>query len=191
MRALCLLLFALLLLACNADSTAQTGDSTVVGAVDRGGKLRESPDDRGRSVSALILRLGSAEAARGQRACLPIEASSFTDLIGFQYTIRFDSAALRYESVRNFKLPGYGPSNFGTRFTERGYLSTLWTENNLQGLSLPENSTLYEVCFTNLMPAGQETEVRFRDGPTKFEVIGSDMGQRKIRYANGVVRSRE
>ncbi len=185
------LLILFLLTAClSCRPGAQPASETVTGTVAAGGKLLTSPKDNGSSEGALVLKMSSAEAVEGQRVCLPVEASSFTDLIGFQYTIRFDSAALRYEEVRNFKLTGYGTNSFGVRFVERGYLSSLWTENNLKAVSIPEATPIFEVCFTNLQPAGQSTEVKFQDGPTAFEVIGADMTERKLKYANGVVRSK-
>lgn len=188
MKQTLLLLPLLLLFACGEPNAQTQTDEPIVGRVDAGGKLGQGPkvnEDTGR----LLLRMGSAEAPQNARVCLPVEATGFQDLIGFQYTMRFDSAALRFEEFRGFNLPGYGPSNFGDRFAERGYLSTLWTDANLQGQSYPDGRRLFEVCFTNLQPAGETTEVRFADGPTAFEVINKDMRQMQLVYGNGAVSS--
>ncbi|MTB53801.1 hypothetical protein [Lewinella sp. W8] len=170
----------------NNDAVAQSGE-TLVGSVNPKTPLRQENKPEEAQLSALILRMGEVEAPRGQKVCLPVVAEGFTDLIGFQFTMRHDSAALKYEHVRGFTLPGYGPSSFGTRFADRGYVSTLWTDNNLTGATLPDGAKLFEVCFTNLQAPGETTEVRFADGPTTFEVIAKDMSQRKIAYANGRV----
>ena len=190
MRLLTLCCLLLALFTCRETATAQSdGSGPVTGTVAANGKLQQSPTDEG-SGTPLILRMASAEAGRNTEVCLPVEAQDFQNLIGFQFTMRFDSSALRYERVQNFRLPGHSPNSVGTRFADRGYLSTLWTEGSLKGVSLPDRTALFEVCFTNLMPAGRETSVRFQDGPTTFEVIDAGMGQHKIRYANGRVRSR-
>lgn len=181
--------FVSVLFSCRDSATAQTSE-TVVGTVDYGAKLREDPKDEADSDKPLVLRFASAEAAEGQRVCLPVSVESFDGLIGYQFAIKFDSASLRFETFRNYGLPGMGAGNFGSRVADRGVLSTLWTDGALKGVTLPEKKTLFEACFTNLMEEGRETEVRFLNELTPFEVIQADMKQRKIRYANGVVRSR-
>ena len=195
MRYLVLLPLLLFLLTCRekkatADGQVEPTGEVVTGEVNPRNRLAESREDIANGQDALVLRMGDAKAAPGDRACLPVEVSNFKDLIGFQFTMRFDSASLKFEEFRNFGLPGYNQGNFGVRFAERGYLSTLWTETNLQGVTRPDGTPIVEVCFTNLMRKGQRTEVKFQDGPTKFEVIGAKMDQRKIRHAAGVVTSK-
>ncbi|MEM9836453.1 MAG: cohesin domain-containing protein [Bacteroidota bacterium] len=153
--------------------------------------LREDLDasKKASTNQALNLRMGEATTKKGETVCLPVVAQNFKNLIGLQYTIQWDSTALSFESVRQFGLPGYGPSNFGDRFADRGYLSTLWTEAGLKGITLEDGATLFELCLTNNAPKGTETEVRFNNGPTTFEVIAADMNQWKFRYANGKVIS--
>jgi len=139
---------------------------------------------------ALTLRMGEATAKKGETVCLPIVAQNFKNLIGLQYTIQWDSTQLDFHSVRAYGLPGYGPANFGDRFANRGYLSTLWTESTLQGTTLPEGSKLFELCLTNQAPKGKIVPVKFTNGPTTFEVVAADMTQWKFRYANGRVVSK-
>ncbi|MBC6996513.1 cohesin domain-containing protein [Neolewinella lacunae] len=170
------------------SASAQTAE-TAVGKVDPTVPLRQEADDRDRPVDALILRMGSAVAAPGAKVCLPVEATGFKELIGFQFTVRFDSAALKFQSVRELSLPGYRVENFGVRFADRGYLSTLWTDFNLSAATLPDGTKLFEVCFENLQKKGQETEVKFQNGPTAFEVIRKDMEQLRFVYANGKVKT--
>ncbi len=189
MRLLLCCLAALTLLTCREGAAAAQTGETVVGAIDPRAPLRQGPD-KGPDSKYLTLRMGNAEAGPGQKICLPVEASGFRDIVGFQYTIRFDSSALAFTEVREFNLPGYNKSNFGARFAERGYLSSLWTDNALKGTNLVDGHRLYELCFTNLMPAGEETEVRFTDGPTSFEVIDIKMNELRLVYANGRVTSR-
>ncbi len=104
--------------------------------------------------------------------------------------MRFDVAALKFHSIRGMNLQSYSSSNFGTRFADRGFLSTLWSDTNLRGVTQPTGHKLFDVCFTNLQPKGKETEVRFADGPTYFEVVGLDMKPRRLVYANGKVISK-
>lgn len=180
-----LLLFAFY--ACTADEKGPP----LTAEVNMSRPLGEDPKatERATSNQALNLRMGEATVGQGETTCLPVVAQHFRNLIGLQYTIQWDSTQLAYHSVKSFGLKGYGPANFGDRFTSRGYLSTLWTEAGLQGVSLPDGATLFELCLTNRAKSGTESLVRFTNGPTTFEVVAADMSQWKFRYANGRVIS--
>ncbi|SEQ24615.1 cohesin domain-containing protein [Neolewinella agarilytica] len=184
-------LFLLVFSCNNSAANAQTGEP-VVGKVNPRSPLIQDPGFTGdKKTRALIVRMGEAKAKSGERVCLPVEATGFKDLLGFQFTMRFDSAALKYESVRGMKLPGYGVDKFGVRFADRGYVSSLWTDPDIvNGSSMPDNTKLFEICFTNLMKKGEETEVKFQDGPTAFEVISNKMEQLRLVHSNGKVVSK-
>ena len=173
-----------------ASTPVQQAPATGTAAVNRRAKLRANPDDKDSKAPALIVRMGEGTAAPNERICLPVEMTGFKDLIGFQYTMRFDSAALRYESIEKLNLPGYRKDNFGVRFAERGYVSTLWTDLSLGGVTQPDNHEVYRICFTNLMPKGEQTPVRLQDGPTSFEVVRKDMQVLRFVWADGTVFSR-
>lgn len=191
MKYLVLLLFSSLCIGCSEPGVSAQSDGPVVGKVNKKAPLRQDPDDKDRDAPGLIFRMGEASAKKGEVVCLPIETAGFKDLLAFQYTVRFDSAALQFHSVRKLNLPGYKVNNFGTRFVDRGYLTTLWTaEDIINGVSLPDEHTLYEVCFTNLLGKQEETEVKFQNGPTMFEVVGPRMERFRLVYANGTVRGK-
>lgn len=185
MRLLALPFLLIYFLACGTD-VAPTVE------VNMNGRLQEDPaaSEKATVNEALNLRMGEAVAAQGETVCLPIVAQNFRNLIGFQYTIRWDSTLLDFDKVQNFGLPAYGPSQFGDRFADQGYLSTLWTDAAVKGHSVPDGTTLFELCLTNKAPAGTSVPVRFTNGPTTFEVIAGDMSQWKFRYSNGKVVSR-
>ncbi|NJO87407.1 MAG: hypothetical protein HC821_05425 [Lewinella sp.] len=143
------------------------------GQIPRNRPLQEDPKASASATvnQALTVRMGEATASPGQTVCLPILTQNFRNLIGFQFTIQWDSTLLDYQSVRSFGLPGYGPSSFGDRFASRGYLSTLWTEAALKGTSLADGTKLFELCLTNRAPSGSEVPVRFTNGPTTLRSL--------------------
>jgi hypothetical protein len=187
MRLFTFLSLILLLTACS-----QEPGEPVTGVVSPSGKLQENSEasKRANSSRALVVRMGEATVAKGQIACLPVAAQDFSNLIGFQFTVQWDSTQLDFQRVKNFGLPGYGAANFGDRFASSGYLSTLWTEASLQGGEVPNGTVLFEACFKNIASSGTESTVRFTDGPTTFEIIAADMSQLKFRYSNGRVISK-
>lgn len=153
-------------------------------------KLRGLPKDSASTAPKIVLRVGEATAHTGEEACIPVTVKGFNNLIGFQYTMAYDSSALAFKRIQKHGLPGYGKDNFGTRFADRGVVSTLWTDLSLKGTTRPAGHTLYEICFENLMPRGAQTPVRLQDGPTSFEVVRSDMQTLRIVWADGAIYSR-
>ena len=185
------LFLAFMLSGCTGDGATAQSAGPVVGKVNPKTPLRQDPKDKDLDTPGLVFRMGEAKVKKGEIACLPVEVAGFKNLLAFQYTIRFDSAALKYHSVRNLNLAGYQQNNFGTRFAERGYLSTLWTAKDVvAGTSLADGHKLYEVCFENLQAKGEETEIKFQNGPTFFEVVGPEMAKWRLVHANGRVVSK-
>ena len=124
----------LLIHACLADGNGSDSGKTF-GTVNTGAPLLEDVNGTnypGAGAPSLIIRVGDGEVESGTQVCLPFQAYDFNGLVGFQYTIRWDSTKLKFEGVENFGLPGYGPPDFGTRFISKGVLASLWDDPNLE-----------------------------------------------------------
>lgn len=179
----------LFICACTADGNAADSGKTF-GTVNTSAPLLEDVNGTnypGASAPSLIIRVGDGEVASGSQVCVPFQAYDFNSLVGFQYTIRWDSTKLKFESVENFGLPGYGPPDFGTRFISRGVLASLWDDQGLEPRSLPQGHKLFDLCFTALGSPGDKTMVRLSNGPTPFEFINNDLVRHRLKYANGTV----
>ncbi|MCG8326171.1 MAG: cohesin domain-containing protein [Chitinophagales bacterium] len=123
------------------------------------------------SEDVLILEAGSLKLKKGSTACLDIKAKQFRNLLSMQYTMSWDPKVAKFNKVSNFGLPYIGQQNFGgTRLTE-GLLSFVWIDNQLKGTTLPDNSTIFTVCFDGVGEAGTNTQFKFVEKPTPFEVV--------------------
>ena len=119
----------------------------------------------------LTLAMGNSEVKAGETTCLPVTATGFTDLIGLQFSIRWEREELDYVKVDNLELTDLGPQNFGDTHSELGVVALSWIHQSLQGVSLPPDSHLFDICFTPKVKAGGKVDVRFEDRPVAFEVI--------------------
>lgn len=140
------------------------------------------------SNEALILRLATVSAAKGAEVCLPMRVEDFENLIGLQYTLRWDTTQLAFRSVGNFQLPGLRESSFGLRFADRGVIATSWIDDRLNGVTLPDGTAIYEVCYQVLAPSGTEAIVQIANRPVSYEVIDAQEQLLRLRYANGRVQ---
>ncbi|MEM1215618.1 MAG: cohesin domain-containing protein [Bacteroidota bacterium] len=122
---------------------------------------------------SLQMTLGTAETKVGESACLPVTATGFTDLIGLQFSIRWDPATLTFDRVENFDLPDLSSQNFGATYSEKGVVALSWIHMNLQGVSLANDSHLFDICFVPTGEAISPVEVRFEPRPTPYEVVNT------------------
>lgn len=100
--------------------------------------------------------VGDEQVSIGEQFCVPLQASHFTNLIGFQLSLTWDPAALQYTGVQALNLPNLTTSSFGTlaEAQSAGRLRMLWQNIGLTGVSLANEATLAEVCFTAIGPEG-------------------------------------
>ncbi|MEZ4984657.1 MAG: cohesin domain-containing protein [Saprospiraceae bacterium] len=137
---------------------------------------------------ALTMGLGNVFATGGSQVCVPLQVSGFSSVGGMQFTMQWDPQALIYTGVANSAIPGLSSINFGalTEIQEEGVLRVLWFEPTLEGISLPDESTLFEVCFVaNGLPGTYP--VVFTPDPLPAEVVSSSLAIMPVSLSSGSV----
>jgi hypothetical protein len=119
----------------------------------------------------LTLGVANLRAKSGAPACLDVQVADFDQLLSMQYSVKWDPAILQFKSIQNFQLGGLGPEDFGAHRAAEGILTSVWIDENLQGVTVADGATIYQICFDVKGASGQSTEVTFSDGPTPFEVV--------------------
>ena len=76
---------------------------------------------------------------------VPIKVNNFKNLIGLQFTLNYNSQRLRFVGVEKNSIG----IDYGTAQKEKGKISFLWNDRNLQPQSLEESSTLMELVFVS------------------------------------------
>lgn len=147
----------------------------------------DNPSSNATVNETLTLVMGSAEVKAGEQVCLPITATGFTNLIGLQFSIRWERDQLEYVKVDNLKLTDLGPQNFGDTHAELGVVALSWIHQNLQGVSLPASAPVFDICFIPKTEAGSKVDVRFEARPVAFEVIDTQENLLKFAGVNGQI----
>ncbi|HRD81647.1 MAG TPA: HYR domain-containing protein [Saprospiraceae bacterium] len=98
---------------------------------------------------------------------VPIRVQNFNGIAALQFTLRWDPAALSYQSVLNFGLPGLTGINFGqtTANIQNGILTMTWVASDASGISVPDGTLLVNVFFTAVGSLGSSTPLYFGDAP--------------------------
>ncbi|PHN07058.1 cohesin domain-containing protein [Flavilitoribacter nigricans] len=110
--------------------------------------------------------------APGESVCVPITVENFTGIAGLQFTISWDPSQLVIDDITSDLLPNFGTHNYNLgNYASGNYPGTAtfsWIDVNTQGVDLPDNSPMLEVCFTSIGDAPQ-TEVILSNHPTIIE----------------------
>ena len=75
-------------------------------------------------------------------------------------------------TVQQFGLPDLSPANFNA--ADPGVLRVGWDDTFLSGVTLPDNSIVYQLCFDVLGTKTENTIVQFTSSPTSIEVVDND-----------------
>jgi hypothetical protein len=147
----------------------------------------DNPDSNPTVSETLSLKVGKATVKAGEQACLPVTATGFDQLIGLQFSIRWDRETLDYVKVDRFDLTDLTVQNFGDTHAELGVVALSWIHGSLQGITLPAASHLFDICFTPTGKAGSRAEVRLEAKPVIFEAINVNEDLLRVVVENGAV----
>ncbi len=92
-------------------------------------------------------------------------AGGFRAITALQFTICWSPAELAFHDVSAFGLPAVSENHFGSRLTERGRLSFVWSDASLKGTSLEPQEPLLSLHFRRLA-AEVKTPIQFSAEPT-------------------------
>lgn len=119
----------------------------------------------------VTLTAASHTVRTGETVCLNISATGLQRMLSMQYSLQWDPKVLAFSGVTGFKLPFLTKENFGTQVASSGTLTCMWIDNNLKGVTLPDGSALYQVCFKVVGKSGSTSSLKFVSKPTPFEAV--------------------
>ena len=122
------------------------------------------------------LTAGDATVDIDQNFCIPIRARGFNDIRQMSFTINYNASELQFSNVANLtaSLPGFTINNsFGTpgNGTSAGVITVSWT--GAAGVSLPDNTQLFELCFSAIGQDGNCSDLTFSGNPTAIDFRNS------------------
>lgn len=121
--------------------------------------------------------IGSDETvASGSQVCVDVSVNDFDDIVSMQYTMQFDQAKLQFSAIQGYNLPDLGPSNFGTTMANQGKLTLSWYDPNAEGITIPDGTVIYQVCFNAIGPnnCNATTQFQFNSSLVPAEIINGD-----------------
>lgn len=104
-----------------------------------------------------------------------VKVSDFTDIVGIQFSIEWDSTVLRFNGLQDFALDIEEDENFGTTNTSIGALGFYWFDQSTTGVTLDDSTTLFSIQFEVIGSSNDSTLIGFGNFPTTIEVLGASL----------------
>lgn len=103
----------------------------------------------GNSQQAIGIRGAEILAEPMDQVCIPVKATNFEDLTHFSSEMRWDATQLEFTSIASINpgASGLNGADFNLDQADQGLLLLDWAADPGESTSLPNDATIYEVCF--------------------------------------------
>lgn len=129
------------------------------------------------AAGTVRLHFAGGQAEMGEKLLCPVSVSDFEDILSIQGTISFNASGVELTDIVQFGLPGMSSANFGTTQVDQGLITMTWSDGDLSGESLSDNTILFVLEFTFKQTAAFETTLDFNSAVLPIEVINSDYSE--------------
>lgn len=135
-------------------------------------------------TSQLDLKTNEQDLVAGTVVEIPIQSTQFKELLGFQFALNFDPAALEFIELLPNEAIQLSVNNFGLDFIEKGLITTSWEQAILQErqntkeelftlkFKVKENTSLSEVLSINHQFMKAEAYATVEDGQLDLLDVG-------------------
>ena len=113
----------------------------------------------------------------GTIVCVDIKVNDFEDIIALQFSINWDSTVFVFDHLEGFNLPGLDDGSFGVPENpdvNEGELTISWIDLSLEGVTVPDLSSIFTLCLRAIGPAGSSTPITFSEDPLEIEIATLD-----------------
>ncbi|MBK7370922.1 MAG: T9SS type A sorting domain-containing protein [Saprospiraceae bacterium] len=161
----------------NKDSVVATGYRFLIIKIDPLNKLNECAELNNVFVlelynNQLTLETTMIEGFKGQSIEIPVYASDFYNILGFQFSMSFSNPSLfRIDSVGNLGLNDLNRNDIQVKNDNR--VGVVWFSPLQSGLSFNGRRKIFSLYVTLTGEHGQCTDIRFDDSFLTIEFISS------------------
>lgn len=140
--------------------------------------------------TVLTLAASNKTAQSGKQVCIDVTVKDFQKILSMQYSMKWSPKQLKFKEVRGINLAGLSESNFGNHITDKGLLTFAWYDPNIRGISIPDGTTIYQVCFDVVGAAGAKAYFQFTNHPTIIEISNAQGNFLDLNGSTGLIKIR-
>lgn len=130
-------------------------------------------------VRPLNLAASSTSGNPGELVCVDVSVDGFDELIGMQFSMNWDPDVLEFnsviptESLRNLNVSDFGTPDNANIGPGRLTVSWAFLDPNDLGETLPDGTSVFQVCFTIIGECEQSSPFEFTSDPTRVEAFNA------------------
>jgi len=117
--------------------------------------------------------------------CVDVSVLNFVSLLSKQYSITWDVTTAEFDHL---EFPGvlndFSNSNFDFASSDVGILTLSWNDLSGQGVTLPDSTVIFRVCFRLIGSANSCSDVGFAEDPLGIFVTSTFSGGQDIGLIN-------
>ncbi len=138
--------------------------------------------------TAVTFTLPALSALPGDNVCVDVRVENFNAIGTVQFSVQWDPDVLQFASVGAFNpaLTGLEIGSFNAN-QGNGTLAFAWFDTDLNGTTLPDSSSMFEICFNVTGALGEESPLNFTNEPTPFQVGDTSLNDLGFITRNGIV----
>ena len=171
-KLLFLLLLPLFSGACNPEAgNPKKADAPAPDGVNTG--TNAAPAAAGGGKQELMFVLADQSVTKGDTVCVDIAVRHFNNILSMQYSMNWNPRALKFLKLEGLNLKDLSMNNFGMNRTDQGKMGTAWFDLAVKGITLPDNTPIYRVCFIAVGDAGTSDQIFFSSEPVVIEISNS------------------
>lgn len=140
------------------------------------------------SLSSLTLAASNKTALSGKEVCIDVSVKDFNKILSMQYSMKWSTQKLKFNRIDGMNLAGLSAANFGAHATEQGILTFAWFDANIRGISVPDGTSIYQVCFDVLGKTGEKAYFQFTNHPTIVEISDTNGNFLDLNSTNGLIK---
>ena len=131
------------------------------------------------SQAPVSFSMADQDIESGVSAEVPIVVSGFESITGFQFSLSWDPAIIRYTGIKDLHsgLLGWSIDDFNATpsETEQGRVSLIYLHPTLGSVSIADQQTLFSITFRLLGSKGSQSALAIHDSPLPRKAIGSNL----------------
>ena len=129
-------------------------------------------DDRSDGIP-LVLKIPDKKLEAGKEYSIPVAASEYDALLGYQFTLEFDNQALAYLGIEKGNIIDLDENNFGFSHLDQGFITTNWI--NRRNEKLEDGTNLFQLKFRALKTSELENLIKINSKKIASEAYDSDL----------------
>lgn len=124
---------------------------------------------------------------RNSEILMPVFVNDWSDVLGAQFSVAWDSNVATFVGVESFALPGMDLNAFNVTNANDGYFSIAWSDPTITAQSLPDTTALFYIRFNLTGEYGSTTPLAITNYPVTIEAIAEDYQSMEVIRIDGVL----